>query len=903
MRINTTVTRTFFVIIFLMAKNTLSAQNGIVKGKVRSETELLAAATVSLDDLTILSDVKGEFFFSIKPGNYILKVTYAGYKTIEKQITVREASVEDFDLVLQPSGEMENVIILGSRSMKERSSLNTPVPIDILRLSQLSSKQVELTNIVSGNVPSFNAAAHGFGPGKHMLPASLRSLGPDQTLVLVNGRRLHSMASPWVMGVTGFGTVGFDLNAIPSAAVETVEILRDGASAQYGSDAIAGVVNLKLKNSASGTTIQLHTGQYYKGDGEAFSIGLNHGTSFLKKGFLNLTGHLRFNNYTKRTGIYDSTVYYNIPVNATPGQKDTIRLLDDQKIAERGFDRNGIRPIGNNRVWNAGFVMNAGYPVSEKTNLFWTAIWNHRFVKDRSSSLYRFPKDSSRMVNTRIYPDGFLPMIEYTIPDVSIIGGLDGIANNGWRWDASVSFGENSNKATVTNSNNASQYLLGLNAPTEFYTGEQSFSQLTQNINFTKELIQDRNAIRSLHVAIGTEFRIDHYRIKEGEEASWQNYNPASGRNGGSQGLAGFQPENAIDKYRQVLGSYAEIELEKNEKLLLNFAGRYEYYSDYGGNLAGKLAFRYKFSKYLLWRGSVSNGFRAPSLQQRYYSLITTVTRFGSLLRTGTFRNNSDVARAFGISPLQGETAMNFSTGITSSLSKNISITADAYWIQIKDRVIYSGNIPDSRPEVRSILDSFGFKDVQIVRFFSNAINTRTKGMDVVINSSWNLNNSILEVSLAANLNKTELYGAIQYAKNLPDDESYRNLLVNREERCRVETAYPKDKIILNLAYKSGKWIFSSGFVRYGKVEQKTSDPKNFPDEIFSPKIVSAMNLSYKLKSQLTFTVGAENISDVYPDKLRYRNNTANGVTPYNPNFAPFGCNGGYYFLNISCKW
>jgi len=246
--------------------------------------------------------------------------------------------VQDLDLVLQPSGEMEN-LMLGSRSLKQRSNLNTPVPVDLIQLSKLPARQVEITRIIENTIPSFTASAHGFREGKQTLPVSLRSLGPDHTLVLLNGRRMHITASPWTFGVIGFGTVGADLNAIPSASIEAVEVLRDGATAQYGTDAIGGVIDMQLKRSTGTTSLQLHTGQYYKGDGETISFSVNHGFNFLKKGFLNLTGSFRFNDYTLRNGEYDSTVYYNIPENATSAKRNSVKKIDKQKIAERGFDR------------------------------------------------------------------------------------------------------------------------------------------------------------------------------------------------------------------------------------------------------------------------------------------------------------------------------------------------------------------------------------------------------------------------------------------------------------------------------------------------------------------------------------------------------------------------------------
>ena len=887
--------------IFILIMPCISnGQDGIVRGKVSNETGVLPGATISVGNKIVIADINGEFLVANQPGNYIITVTHAGYVKIEKEITVVKGVSQYLDFILQPLGELPDVIVLGSRSQKERSRLNTPVPIDIVKVSNLPATQVELTKVIVSTIPSFNAPAHGFGTGKHVVPASLRGLGPDQTLVLLNGRRLHSMAIPWTQGVTGFGSVGTDINAITPAAIETIEVLRDGAAAQYGSDAIAGVVNLQLKRANRGTSVQFHTGQYYKGDGESVSISVNQGTTFFKKGFLNLTAQLRYHNNTQRNGIYQGMVYYNIPSNATPRQRDSITMLDQQKVIDRGFDRKNHRPIGDNRIWNSGIAVNGGLPVSGKLNIFWTAVWNGRFVHDQySSSAYRYPKDSTTMTNTRVYPDGFLPKLESKIPDLSLIAGLEGHLNAAWKWDASITYGRNSTRIDVTNSSNASQYLQSPNVQTEFYTGKQSFSQLINNVNFRREIISQ--AAKSFNIAFGTELRIDRYVIAEGEEASWQNYAPASGRLGGSQGLAGFRPENAVSENRHVAGAYAEFEMEGMKKLLLNVATRYEYYSDFGSNLAGKFSFRYKFLKQVLWRGSVSNGFRAPSLQQRYYSLITTANTTGNVtVRSGTFRNDSEIARAFGISSLGAEKALNFSSGFTSSISKNISLTIDAYWLQIKNRIIYSGNISGSLPEVRQILINNNFNDIQSVRFFSNAINTRTKGLDIVLTANWTVARNKLQTLLAANLNKTTLYGAVQYAKNLPDDEKYRNLLVNREERCRVEDAFPRDKLIFNISYLVGKWDLNVNFTRYGKISQKGNDPVNFPDEIFSPKVVSGVNVNYKLKTWISFTAGAENIFNVFPDKLKNFSNTATGLYIYNPNFAVFGCNGGYYFITMA---
>jgi iron complex outermembrane receptor protein len=889
---------------FLSAIHLSNAQMGIVKGKVSSETEALPAATISVGSKTMLSDLKGNFSISIKPGKYILHISHVGYKKIEQPVTVNPGSEQSFEFVLQPDNQLSDVIVIGSRTQKQRSNLNSPVPIDVIQTSVIPGRQVAVAKLIENTIPSFSISPHGFREGKQTVPASLRGLGPERTLVLLNGRRLHTMAAPWTFSIISLGAVGTDLNAIPIASIETIEVLRDGASAQYGSDAIAGVINLQLKKSTGITSMQLQTGQYYKGDGESVSFSINRGFVIWKKGFLNFTAQSRFTNYTQRNGEYNGTVYYNIPGTATQAQKDSIIALDNQNIAARGFSRKNHRPLGDNRVMNTSFSINGGYSLNKNTSLDWTATWNYRVAKDISSNAYRYPKDSLTTINSQLYPDGFLPYMRPKTPDMNMAGGINGITTSGWHWDAGFIFGKNSTAMDVFNSNNASQYLQGSNAPTSFYTGKQIFTQLTHNINLSKEILKNTRNIKSFSIAMGEEFRMEHYSIKEGEEASWKNYSPTSGRFPGSQGQAGFQPENVVNKSRQVNGIYVEAELEKNEKLLVNIAGRYEYYSDFGDNLAGKIAFRYKFSKYFLWRSSVSNGFRAPALQQKYYSLITTQnTLAGGLVRTITFRNDSKIAEDFGILPLEAEKSFHFSSGITSAISKNISLTIDAYWIQIKNRIIYSSNISGSLPEVRSILNSNNLRDVQSVRFFSNAINTRTKGIDLVFAGRWSIKKSLVEISLAAHLSRTVLYGTIQYAKNLPDNESYRNLLVNREERNRVEDAYPRDKIIFNIIYSIGRWKLNTNFIRYGSVNQKANSTVNNPDETLAAKIIAAFNIAFMLKSNVTLTAGAENLFNTYPDRVKYPQNSQSGLIMYNPNFSPFGCNGGYYFLNMTIKF
>ena len=883
-----------------------SAQNGMIKGIVKCDEEALPSATVSAGKKFALTDNNGEFLMSIPPGNYTLIITHVGYKKIEQLITINTGENQLLQFNMTRDEQMSDAVILGSHSSIQRSNMSTAVPVEIISGSKLPVAQTDLTQQLSIVVPSFNSPPQTVGSSAWVNPATLRGLGPDETLVLLNGRRLHTSAIIFLQYNMAYGTVCSDLNTIPSASIENIEVLRDGAAAQYGSDAIAGVINLQLKKSTGTTSMNLHLGQTCKGDGETIAFNFTRGIRLSKKGFLNFTADIRFKNFTQRNGVYDSTVYYNIPKNASTDSINSIRARDNLMIAERSFDRLNHRRIGNPKMLNTALIINGGYSLNKKTNLFWTGTMNYRLTEDISSSVYRYPKDTTTVI-TALYPDGFEPKISNTIRDMSFIADMEGKTGKGWQWDISSVFGGNSFNSEVTNSNNASQFNLGKNAQTSFKTGSSLFTQNTNNINFTRnfaDLLQD---VKSFTVSFGGEFRIDHYRLKEGEEASLKDYAPGSGRQWGSQGVVGRSPDNAVNKNRYISAAYAELEMDKNGKFLWNLAGRYEYYSDFGGNLAGKLAMRYKFSDHFLLRGSLSNGFRAPAIQQRYFSAINQIGGRNNvgISVIGNYRNDSKEAAGFGISPLQAERSVNVSGGITSKILRHVNLTLDAYWIQISNRIILTGQIQRSvaTPRVGKILDSLNHKDIDGVRFFTNAVSTRTKGVDLVVTGSWPIRKSIFEISLSANYNKTNIYHVIQPAKNLPDDSVYQFTIINPEERGRLEQAQPLDKIILIVNYKTGKWEFGVRSIHYGKathIYMGNAVIDRNRDEFFLPKILAGFIISYSPKTWITIKAGAVNIFNTYPNKVKNRANTQAGLAIYDFNSTQIGYNGGYYFVNMA---
>ena len=883
----------------------VQAQEGKLSGTVRNENEPLPAATVSVGNRTLLTDQDGKFSLSLTPGAYTLTITHAGYKKNERQVNIVPGTTQDLDFLMIAIDQLDEVT-LGSRSLTKRNFMNRPVPIDVISAKQLQQTgQISLSQMLTFIAPSFNSSREILNE-----PATLRGFDPQHLLILCNNIRYHNMA--WyfggnLKGQLGRGSVGNDLNSIPLAAIEEIEILRDGASAQYGSDAIAGILNIKLKKTTGKTSIQVNTGQFYNKDGDKFSFGVYHGISLGKKnrpegrkGFLGLGTNYRYQEPTFHGGTYGGTVYYD--TTGRPAmEKDSLLNLDNKKVAERGFDRRkAVDNVGNSTLISYGLSINGGYDLNDKTKIFWTATMNERIIKRLAA--YRFPK-FPRQVNHFLYPDGFQSINKTSTIDGTGIAGIKGETKSNWQWNFVSSYGINSLKSYSLNSNNPTQtYTLGNNAQTSFYSGNDIFKLLTTGINFSKQINKHYGQIKLLNLAWGTEWRFEKYVSKIGEEASWKNYDPVNYPQFG-QGAS----ENIINKNRNVLGAYIEIETEPAKRLLVNIATRYEYYSDFGGNLGAKLAALYKLSNKFSIRTSVNNGFRAPSLQQRYITSVQIVNiSSGGILRPvyrGLFSNEHVIAKAFEIPSLTAEKTINISTGVTASILKNISLMIDAYWIQIKNRIILSGTLDRTIPDVRKILDSIPGIRVDQVQFFTNAINTRTKGVDIALNGKWNINKCNLGFMFAANFTKTSLFGEIKATDKLPVNTINSNSLFNTEERTRMEHGQPAIKIILSITGKKGKTGFALNNTRFGKTKTATLfDAKSyiFLHESFSSKILTDISIYHDLKKWLTLTIGANNVFNVYPDRIKNVENTLQGSYIYSPKASPFGFNGGYYFLNMS---
>ncbi|WP_228379089.1 TonB-dependent receptor plug domain-containing protein [Chryseobacterium piperi] len=779
------------------------------------------------------------------------------------------------------SKKIDEVVLLGSRG-SGRSLTDTPVPVDVINISKIL-KQSPVNNIsqaLNYIVPSFSSTSHTVNDGTDFVdPAQLRGLGPDQVLVLLNGKRRYQSSLINVTLTPGRGSVGTDLNAIPAFALDKIEVLRDGASAQYGSDAIAGVVNLGLKKRL-GLSGQVFLGGYaspvtnnFSGgvDGETISLDLNYGFKVGKQGFFNITTSTQYRDPYSRAGVRGGDIYnaYNainyraaqngididglyknigntansqqiintIKQYATQVDYFSSQLQNDisnansistlqgllggdvtnQELAYRGLERKdfSIR-AGQSKLQSAQVYYNSEVPINDDWKIYSFGGYSYRL--GNAGGFFRLP-NTERNVNF-LSPNGYLPQIEATINDNSYAAGIKGKWND-WNIDLSNTFGKNTFDFGVVNTFNAS---LVNNSPRSFKAGGLEFLQNTVNLDFSKKY----DVLHGLNIAFGGEYRYENYKVNAGNQNSYASYDifgnvvttstPGNElvtdffgrtRPAGSQVFPGFSPENAVSGNRNSVAGYVDVELEPTDWWLVEGALRYENYSDFGSTFNYKLATNVKLVDNFNWRGAISTGFRAPSLAQIYYSSTSTLIQQGNTTQVGTFRNNSEAAQALGIPKLKQETSQSYSTGITWKVPKlNLVVTADVYYIKIKDRVVLTDLFfrPEGTPGIdfpegsdQAVLqNAFDLARASAANFFANAVNSQTKGLDITVSQTSKISSGIsLENNFGLNLNQTKRIGEINASPKLISQiDSY----FSEPNRVYFEEAVPRVKATLSNA-------------------------------------------------------------------------------------------------------
>ena len=774
---------------------------------------------------------------------------------------------------------VDDIVVTGSR-VPSRSRLDTLAPVDVVTAETLSNRgTTEFAAALAQTVPSLSFARPSANDGSDSIrPATLRGLSPDQTLVLLNGTRRHASALVNVNGTVGRGSAAVDLNAIPTGALDRVEVLRDGASAQYGSDAIAGVINLRLKEAREGggasvtygqyaTTVKTARGKRDETDGRTVTASAWQGLGLGSDGYLTLSAE-----YLNREPTNRSDLDPRVTPNAVTAR------LGDPKVEQWTVFANAGKPLAAG--WEAyGW---AGY-------------------QDRDSEGAAFPRLANNANNVpAVYPNGFLPKIAINSRDLSLAGGVKGeIA--GWNAEFSLVYGRNALDFRTEDSLNST---YGAASPTSFDSGSLIYDQLVFGADFTRQF--EVGLSGPLNFAWGLEARREGSKIEAGQPESW-NRGPLGGNTalaGGAQGFVGFQPSNEVDEDRNAVALYADVEIPLTDKFTVSGALRVEDYSDFGDAQTGKLAARYDFSPNFALRGSISTGFRAPSLQQSFFTSTSSVIQNGAVVETGTFPATSEVASILGARALKPETSTNYSLGAVVRLG-NFDLTVDAYKIVIEDQIVLSelisrttgGTVPEGsiliNPQIAGLLDPLG---IQAARFFLNGVTTETQGVDIV--GRYRLRTESAgnwDFTVAANVNDVSV-------TKLPTSSSVLNpapTLFARSRILTIEEGTPDTKVSGSADWTLGRWGATARTTYYADVLQPGSTPAN--DYSTGAKTTVDLEGRFQITDRIGVAVGVDNVFDEYPDAVPLALNS-NGVLGF-PYYSPFGFNGRYGYARLSVKW
>ncbi|WP_369929012.1 TonB-dependent receptor plug domain-containing protein [Xanthomonas sp. NCPPB 2632] len=759
--------------------------------------------------------------------------------------------------------KLQTVVVTGTRSV-DRSQSSSLSPIDVVSAQDLQSfGDTQLGAILSRLTPSLNFPRAPGNDGSGIVrPAALRGLSPDQTLVLVNGKRWHTSALLNLQGALGRGSAPADLNAIPVSAIDHIEILRDGASAQYGSDAIAGVINVVLKGAAgAGTnTASITTGRYSAGDGRQWqgeaSLGVPLGGD---KGWARLSlvqGHADATNRGGRD--------YRDPSSPVYGQH--------------------TQRIGEPDIRNHQALLNVQYALTPGVDAYAFASTSSR--EGTSPALFR-TYDSARNVPS-IYPDGYLPLNDVRSIDSALVAGVRGTTAHGWRWDISGNYGRDRVGIDPIHTLNVD---LGDASPTRFNAGRLTATQKAFDVDLARDL-EVGWLNNPLTLAFGLEYLHQQYTIDAG--------GPASYVGTGAQGFPGFQPGDAGTHSRHDVAEYLSLENQITDKLSGSLAVRHEYYSDFGHTTSGTVSARYDFTDAFALRGTAATGFRAPSLPQQFYTTTSTNVIGGVPTQIRNFAVNDPVARALGAEPLKPEKSHNYTLGAVYAPGA-WTLSLDLYQITIGNRVVPSENLVGD--DVRAYLDGQGFANIQGGSYFTNALKTRTRGIDLSGGYRLDLGDAgKLQFTAAYNRNHTSILSVAPNPASLAQN-GLELVRVGHIAQGYITRGAPRDKIALGTDYGWGHWNLHGALTRYGEFTVN-QDPVSNPgfDQVFPARWLLDLSASYATHGW-TFTAGVDNLTDVYPQKYKAGSDGAVGGTwPY-PDYSPFGYSGRYLYTRVAYRW
>jgi iron complex outermembrane receptor protein len=831
---------------------------------------------------------------AVREGRIRVKVDAPGLPSMSTDVVVDSASLS-VDVALSPA--FTEQITVGSRAAG--ADAEKAVPVDVITRDQIaSSGYAETAQVIQSFAASFNFPRPTITDGTDTVrPATLRGLGPDQVLVLVNGKRRHQSALVHLNGSIGRGSTGVDLNAIPVSAIDRIEVLRDGAAAQYGSDAIAGVINIVLKGGESPPTLTtkfgLSTGTFAgnRCDPSGLNCTEDSEIDFSDGGLADVGGSWGIGAGEGSITVAAEYRRHNRTNRASADPRDQIVAGDA-----------GSNPVAQpNHRWgdpdtrDAMVYVNAGVPLNRAETRFFYAFGGYSRREANSAGFYRRSMDVRNW--PEIYPVGFLPVIQPTVVDASGTVGLRGVVS-AWNYDVSGQYGHNSFAFTIGDSLNVS---LGSSVPpnkTEFDAGTLALNQFVGNVDVSR-LVRVGPFAGPVNVAIGAEYRREHYQILAGEPDSYRDGGVPNRSGGpaaiGAQVFPGFRPSNEVGASRNSVAGYVDVEGDVFEWLRLGVAGRSEHYSDFGGTLDGKFTARVRPHRRFIVRGAVSTGFRAPSLGQSFFS--STATNFLNLgqglvpVESLTLPVASAPAQALGAQPLKPESSVQGSAGVVLAALSALDITVDYYRISIDDRIVLSGNF--TAPPIAALLAPFGANSA---RFFTNAIDTRTNGVDVTARYQKTLA-AVGDVQLRASYNNTrsKVVGGVATPPQLA---AFASVLFDRIERRRIECGQPKDSLRLGSDWRRSRLGVNVEVARYGEFCSFTQNPAD--DQSYAPRWLTDVEASYRT-DRYTLAVGAQNLFDAFPDR-NTTVNSFNGIQTF-PSHSPLGMNGRAIYARMSATF
>lgn len=955
-----------------------------LKGTVKNEyQEALVGVNVFVKETSggVHTNFDGEFDIQVEKGQHLI-FSYVGYDNYELKVT-NNTPVE---IILKQNSNLNEIVILGSRT-GSRSRLESAVPVDAIDVQGISEStgRGSLSYMLNAAIPSFSAVTHSrLGLTDHVDPASLRGMSPGQTLVLLNQKRLHPSSIVNVVGGTNMGSVGTDLNIIPAFALEKIEVLRDGASSQYGSDAIAGVIDLQMKRNTDGLSGQISYGgrltseaNNFTGgwDGDEVQVDLNYGTKLGDKGgFINLTGSYQHQGRTFRSmetnrslfnlynAVHNRAMQDNINldsmfgnINALSGQdltdlmqnlrtyasqvdyldadtrnriatadlsemQEILRMdvtadeLDYQNVSRRDFSLN----VGQTKINSTKLFFNAEYPISHSATLY--GFGGYNFRNTSALDYTKYPNDTHLNVPS-IYPLGYQPEVTSKINDYTLTTGIKGDWGE-WSYDVSNTLGENILDLEARNTANAS---LSYNTPTQMNLGGMRFLQNTANFDVRRGF----DIWSGFNIAMGAEYRMENYQIKSGQEETYHSYdiygNPIDANTsdldrhtdifgnllpGGNQGRGGSNPENKVNNNRHSFAVYGEAEANFTESFLLGAALRYENYSDFGSTANFKISSRIKLAPHLNFRTAVATGFRAPSMAQIYYSANSSLLLNGQARRVGLFRNDSEVAKAFGIPQLKEERSRSFSAGLTFKIPEaNLSFTADAFIINVRDQIILTESFakpsgPGLSADQEALLQVFERSNINEAQFFANAIDVETKGFDFVMSHQHSLGNINMTNSFGLNLNRVKRVGEI-HSSQIIKDAGLEDAYFSVRAKNYLEASAPRIKMNLINDWTFGKLNVFLQNSFYGKVWGADNENINSLPYIHTPhsaRVLTDLSFSYPLSLELQLTIGSNNIFDVHQTK-NVESLAFFRQFPYDVRVSQFDLDGRYVYARMHFKF